>query len=518
MSASSTHPALPGRPRAIFNVIANWTTFLISAVVGFLLTPFIVRTLGPEAYGAWVLLASLVGYLGILDLGVQGAVTRYVAAHHSAARHDEAGHLVSAALVLFGFSGAVAILLTATFATFGLDYLDLPPDLQDVARSILMIAGLNLAVSLVSGVFGGTVVGVQRFEVVNSVYVASSIARALAIVVCLSAGGRLLTLALIQLAGSVATGLALAWFSRRVYPELRIGLRRWRRRHLRIIVSFGSVATLLQVASLIMSHTDTLMIGLLLSVAEVTFFAIALSLIDYARQVVSGVSHTITPMVGALQAADRSDDVHNALLTGARVATLMLLPILLTFMIRGSTFIGLWMGPEYAESSGLVLLILAVSRWPAAGYQICTSTLLGLNLHRGLVPAALLETLVNVGLSLLLIEPFGITGVAIGTLVPRLLISLVFGPWYVRRTIQLSATRYFAEVLIRPGIALVPFAIASYVFETASPPDNLWIFFLQVAVTLPLALAGAWPVALQADERRQALELLRNTLSGWLRR
>ena len=79
------------------------------------------------------MLVSLVGYLGLLDLGVRTAVTKYVATHHAAARHEEASRIVSAALAIFGITGLSAILGSAAFATFGLQAFnvstefDLPP-------------------------------------------------------------------------------------------------------------------------------------------------------------------------------------------------------------------------------------------------------------------------------------------------------------------------------------------------------------------------------------------------------
>jgi O-antigen/teichoic acid export membrane protein len=513
VTAPPGRSSAPNARRAISNVAANWGSFVVTAVIGFFLSPFVVHSLGDEAYGAWVLLGSVVGYLGMLDLGVRGAVTRYVAHHHATARHDEAGRLLSAALFLFGLSGLAAMLLASGFAWLGLHVFDLPADLLGDARRVLVIGGVNLAVSLVSGVFGGAVAGVHRFDVVNGVNVTGTIARSIAIVIGLGAGGGLVTLASIQLATSLASGIALAVASRRVYPELRVGLGGWRRDHLRTLVTFGAFASILQIASLVMYHTDTVMIGALLPVRSITFFAIAVNLIDYARRLVGGVSQTMTPMASALGAGGRTEGLQRAVLTGARLATLVLLPVLVTFMIRGRTFIGLWMGPEYAAPSGAVLLVLAFARWPAAGYQVCTSTLMGLDRHRGLVPVVVLEATANVALSLALIGPFGILGVALGTLVPRYLVSLVFGPWYVSRTIGLSPARYYREVIARPALAVLPFAAGSFAFEAWLAAGDLPTFFLQVALTLPLAAAGAWGIALMRDERERLVAALRRVFS-----
>ncbi len=512
MTAPSQRPATPDARRTVVNVAANWGTFLLTAVIGFFLSPFVVHSLGDEAYGAWILLGSVVGYLGMLDLGVRGAVTRYVAHHHAAARHDEAGRIQSAALLVFGLSGLVAMTLTVGFAFFGLPLFDIPGELAGASRRVLVIGGVNLAVSLVSGVFGGAVAGVHRFDVTNGVGIVGNVVRAVAVVMGLQAGGGIVTLAVIQLAVSCASGLALAVASRRVYPELRFGLLSWRREHLRILVAFGAASTLLEVGNRIMYYTDSVLIGALLPVSAITFFAIAVNLIDYARQLVSGISRTMTPMAGALDGADQAEGIRQAMLTGARLATLVMLPVLLTFVIRGGTFIGLWMGPAYAAPSGAVLMVLAIARWPAAGYQVCTSTLMGLNRHRGLVPVVLLEATANVGLSYTLIGSLGITGAAIGTLVPRLFVTLVFGPWFVSKTTGLSPARYYRDVIVIPAVALAPFAVGSVAFEAWTSPGDLVSFFAQVAATLPLAAAGAWTLVLRRDERLRVRSALRRML------
>src|SRR5690606_39467850 len=124
-------------PNPVRNVLANWTAFLFSAAVGFVLAPFVVRSLGDGAYGAWVLLGSTVGYLGLLDLGIRGAVMRYVANLHAAADHREASHMASAALFMFSAPAALpnAACVVIAFATNRI--VTVPDAAQHVADAVL---------------------------------------------------------------------------------------------------------------------------------------------------------------------------------------------------------------------------------------------------------------------------------------------------------------------------------------------------------------------------------------------
>jgi O-antigen/teichoic acid export membrane protein len=206
--------------------------------------------------------------------------------------------------------------------------------------------------------------------------------------------------------------------------------------------------------------------------------------------------------VGALEGRRRADDVGDVLLRGARFATLAILPIILTLEIRGATFIGVWMGPDYAVPVGAVLTILAAAVWAFAGYQVVTATMIGMNRHRGLIPVFVGEALVNLTLSIALIQRFGIVGVAWGTALPRLVVSLVVGPVYVRHHLGVSLWAYYTQTLFRPTVGMIPFAVATLAIEWWWPVSNLFAFFGQVTVALLVAAAGAWFVVLTSGERR----------------
>ncbi len=492
------------------NVLSNWGGFAFTAGVNFFLAPFIVHRLGNTEYGLWTLLASLVGYLGLLDLGVRGAVTRFVARYHAAGDHAHASGIAATALALFTAGGVLAILCTGVLALLVPYGAHVPSELWGVTRAVLVLGGLNVAVSLVAGVFGGVVIGIQRFDYGNAVEVVVVAARAVAILVALREGYGLIALAVIQLASSLLRAVADFSLSRRVYPELRIAWRHWDRESARAIVSFGGVSALLQSLGAVVLYSDSLVIGALLPVAMITFFSIAVSLTEYARALVSGVSQTVTPYTSALEAAGRQPELVNALLGSARIATLIVLPIVITFLLRGGTFIGLWMGPEYAELSGQVLRILSLALWSVAGYQVITATMMGLDRHRGLVPGFLAEAICNLGLSILLIRTMGIVGSAWGTTLPRLVASLLFAPWYTRRVLGVPMRQVWSTVWIRPTLAMIPFALGSYAVEQLWAAPNTLVYFAQVAATLPLAVLGTWWICFSVTERDAYSRALRS--------
>jgi O-antigen/teichoic acid export membrane protein len=282
-----------------------------------------------------------------------------------------------------------------------------------------------------------------------------------------------------------------------------------------MIFSFSISVLLLQASGMLISLTDAVVIGAFLPIGMVTFFAIAANLTEYARAPISGISQTLTPSASALEVADEAGELQRVLLVAARIATLLVLPILLTFMLRGRSFIGLWMGPEYAIPSGDVLWILGLGLWFAVGYQVVAATMIGISKHKGLVPAFVIEAVCNIGLSVIWLRSYGIIGVAWGTTAPRLVAAIFFVPWYVHRVLGTPVSRFWLTVWIRPAVAMVPFGLGSWLVEQWWPAENLILYFAQVAAVLPLAALGAWAVSLTPSEKKLLVPsgLLRRLLS-----
>jgi O-antigen/teichoic acid export membrane protein len=405
------------------NVFSNWSAYFFTAIVAFFLAPFVVRSLGDSAYGAWVLLGSLVGYMGLLDMGVRGAVTRYIAKYHAENDHQQSSRLASSAFILFCIAGLLAIFLAALLAVFVVPAFRIPADLVSEARIVVVIGGMTIGTALINGVFEGIIVGRQRFDCASGLTIGAEGLRALLVVLVLSAGEGLVALALIQLAIGVLRMGAARQIGRRLYPEAQIRFRNWAPQSIRTIFSFSVYVMFLQASGTIIMYTDSLVISAFLPISLLTFFAIAVNLTTYARSIVRGISFTLMPMSSALEAQGMMQELRRIVLKSARLSTLMIFPIVITFMLRGSSFIGLWMGPKYAQLSGHVLWILTIGLATHGGFGSIASTMYGLNRHKGLIPIFLTEAVANLALSIWLVQTMGIIGVAWGTVLPRLVVA-----------------------------------------------------------------------------------------------
>jgi O-antigen/teichoic acid export membrane protein len=511
--ASKGPKSRQGGAEVVRSILSNWGSYLIAMAINFFLSPYIVRHLGNTGYGVWTLILSLTGYLGLLDLGVRGAVTRYVAKFYVQANHDRASNIASSAMVIFASSGLIAVVISILLAVFVVGRLQIPLQYLIAARIVLILTGVGMATSLVNGVYGGVLVGLQRFDLTNSIEIGINLLRAGAIVLALYFGFEIVTLACIQLAFTLARWAANVHLVRHLYPELSMKLTAADRTGIKLIFSFSVFSFLIHISGSLIYATDNIVIGTFLPVSAVTFYVIGGNLVEYTRTIVGGISQTMTPLASSIEAMHDPERLQSVVLLSSRAAQMIVLPIALTFMLRGSSFIGLWMGRQYADLSGKVLWILSLTILFWAATTVTSGCLLGLSKHRPLAPVMLVEGLCNLALSVMWVKgSLGILGVAWGTVLPSLATSLLFWPWYSHRTLGISPLAYVVSSWVRPGVAIVPFALASYAIERYWPATHLTTFLAQVALTLPVAIPGYWLICLNRNHREKYSQKLVQSL------
>jgi O-antigen/teichoic acid export membrane protein len=487
-------------PQPMLNVFSNWAEFLASMLISFFLSPFVIHHLGASVYGAWLLIMTLTGYLGLLDFGGR-AVTRYIARFHIRGEHGSASGLVATALAIFTLLGVAVVCLSAIVPLLAVKFLHEASRLTFSVRTVVILAGATVASSLVGNIFGAVVMGLQRFELASAIQIGAAISKALMVFLALERGKGLVALAIINLVVSVAIGLSYFWLSRRLYPQLQLSYALVNRGDGHVLFSFGGQLFLLNASAYLILYSDLAVIGAFLPVAMITFYAIASNLVAYSRSLITGISSAVLPLVSSLKADGNRNKVQLISLIGPRYTTMMVLPIIITLAIRGRTFIGLWMGFDYAGPSSRVLQVLCLALFFGAANQVATSTLIGVNKHGPLVFVNMAEGVLNLALSICLVRFIGIVGVAWGTAIPIAITSLVFWPAYIHRTSEVRSSRYVVSTWIRPALAAAPFALISFVIEKIWYPPTVWFFFLQVAFALPVAIIAFWFGCISRIER-----------------
>jgi len=434
--------------QAIKNIGTSWLSLGLSLVIGFFLSPFILHRLGDEAFGLWVLIYSISDYYSFFDFGIRSSVIRYVANFHATGNQEQLTRLISTALTSYSCIGILLLLVTGVGSLFVGLIFHVSAAWLSTVRLLFVIVGSGLALGFPLGVFSGVMEGLQKFHILNITQIISTLLRALLVLLVLSHGQGLLSVAIITMALPLVTALVRAKLVLRMLP-LDLGLSHVDRSTLRQIVSYSGVTFIAIVADRLRFRSDALIIGAFLSTTAITFFAIGSKLVDYATEVVETMAQIFTPMSSQLDARGDFRALGELFVIGNRSCALIMLPLSVALITLGKPLISVWVGPRYLSSYPVMLaLLLPSTLW----YMQATSfrVLYGMGKHLTFAIAMVIEGVVNVVLSIWWVRHYGIMGDAMGTAIPLLVTAIFFLPGHLCRLLGIPLLTYFRRAFVVP--------------------------------------------------------------------
>ena len=437
------------------NVGSNWVVTFAGIAATYVLTPFVIDRLGPEGYGTWTLITSMTGYISLLALGVPMACVRYLAQHVAEGDREKANETIGSCAALYLGIGAVAVLIgAALMVLFGI--YEIPAVFKTDANLAFGLMVIQVSAGFIGLLPEGILFAHHDFVVRNAIRVAGVLLRFALTIGLLTLSRSLVVLAAVQVA-CLAFDFGVSWILiRRRYTGLRVRLGDFRWATVRRILSFSVYVLLLTAGARLSFETDALVVGAFLGVGAIPFYAVANSLVVYLMEFIIAIAAVVAPMATKLNTEGKLDELREIFLTWSKVALSLTLAAALFLVVFGPRFIGWWIDPSFEQPSGRVLQILTVSCLaflPVRG--VALPIMMGLGRPKAPTFGFLAAGVLNVVLSVALVEPLGLVGVALGTAIPNMLYA-AFVLAITCRELRIPLSTYAGYVAPRAILGAAP--------------------------------------------------------------
>jgi O-antigen/teichoic acid export membrane protein len=433
---------------------ASGFAFLAQLVAAFVLAPVLLHHLGHDRYGAWSLVESLLAYFTLFDLGISATIVRYVSQCHATKDYRLLNRVLSASTLVFLGAGFLVATLGTALLTAILHTTDrIPEHLRNEVWWMTVISIITLAVQFPCSIFPASLDGLERFTEKAIIRTAFLILRVLGVFGLVHFEGTLPTLAMVFAATTMGELLVTRYRVQRLLPFIAMAPWRADKEALRLIRGYSTDALLAMLAGRISFKTDAIVIGLCGQLDLIPFFDMPARLTEYAKNLIRSATTTLTPTFSALEAKGHHQRMRELFLTASRYAAYLALPMQLGLILFGGSFLERWLGdPEFRHRGQPVLWILAGTISVGMLQSVAARVLYGTGRIRVFARLMLLEAGINLSLSLALFPFAGINGVALGTLIPNIALSI----WIVIsvcQTLHISDREYVQQALLRPLLA-----------------------------------------------------------------
>jgi O-antigen/teichoic acid export membrane protein len=426
----------------------------VALATWFLLTPFILGELGPVEYGIWALVGSLGAYGYLLDLGLAGSVVKYVAEHRARGEWDEARALVATAVRIYIVLGAAVVLLAAVVAVVAPIVFNIPEAEHATTQWAIVLVGLSVGLTLAFMPATAILRGLQRYDPYNLVTVSGTLLTAAATVAVLAAGGGLVAMVAIAVPITAVMQIVAIMLVRRMAPDLSYGWRGGGRRETGRIARFGGALFVINVSTTLQMRTDELVIAAFLPVAAVTPYALARRLSEIPLLVADQFVKVLMPLASELDAVRDAARLRFAFVVAVRLTLAVVMAPSLALIVFAEPALVAWVGAANAGAAPLVVILAVAGLFRGVSWPVA-SLLQGLARHGPLAAFSIASGLANLLLSIVLIQVIGVAGVAVGTLIPTAIESMVILV-YGLRVMESGLAVGLRAILLPPVAAAVP--------------------------------------------------------------
>lgn len=487
--------------RLFLNTGSNLLVMLLKLTITFIMTPILVTNLGSYDYGLWEMLGAIVGYMGLLDLGIKPAISRFAAKYKAEKGADNLRFLYSSA---FLFMGVIGLLIMSFFMLWGIFFPGLIAESStDIQRYtlLLIILGVQLLITFPAYVAESFFEGFQKYYLKNNITIFNSIVGSLVLYFFITPANGLVLLAGVNAVGFSIKYIILMWLlSRPEYGGIKLDFSYFSYERLKEILSFGFKSFIQGLSTRVENATDSLVIGSFLGPALVPLYSIPANLVNYIRMFGWTLTHAFMPLFSQLDALNEREKIQQVYFTASRYVISLIFPIGAGICLVGSSFIAVWIGPEFAESADLLILLLVLfTAFPFIN-PFSNRFLTAIGKHGIFAKLTPISALVNLVLSVILVQDFGIIGVAIGSVIP----VFIFVPIYFIYTckqLEVSALDYLRQCIFPVLIPTLVMSIAVFAYRLEWGMDSYSKIAGAVLIGMLVYFPLFWLLTLKKAER-----------------
>lgn len=430
-------------------VVLNYVVIFLNTVVGLLYTPYMLRMMGQSEYGLYSLVASVIAYLTVLDLGFGNAIVRYTAKFRAEKKTEEQYEMFGMFFLLYLVIGIVAFGIGLGLY-FNVDTLfgnTMTAVELGRARIMMLLLVANLAFTFPMSIWGSIIQAYEDFVFQKSLNIIRIILNTVVMICLLHFGYKAVAMVVVQTIFNVLTLVVNFIYCRRklnIHIYFRFKHFHWG--FLKEVALYSFWIFLNAIMDRVYWSTGQFVLGAMVGTAAVAVFAIAIQLEGMYMQFSTAISSVFLPKVTAMVATNRSrKEISDLFIRTGRIQYIVLAYILSGFIIFGRQFIELWAGAGYSDAYMISLLFFIPLTVPLI-QNLGITILQARNEMKFRSVLYIIIALVSLAMQIVLTRYFGGIGCAMGVSGALVVGQILIMNVYYRRRQDLDIKTFWKEI------------------------------------------------------------------------
>lgn len=430
-------------------VVLNYVVIFLNTVVGLLYTPYMFRMMGQSEYGLYSLVASVIAYLTVLDLGFGNAIVRYTAKFRAEKKTEEQYEMFGMFFLLYLVIGIIVFGIGLGLY-FNVDTLfgnTMTAVELGRARIMMLLLVANLAFTFPMSIWGSVIQAYEDFVFQKSLNIIRIILNTAVMICLLHFGYKAVAMVVVQTIFNVLTlAINFIYCRRKLNIHIYFRFKHFHWGFLKEVAIYSFWIFLNAIIDRVYWSTGQFVLGAMVGTAAVAVFAIAIQLEGMYMQFSTAISSVFLPKVTTMVATNRSrKEISDLFIRTGRIQYIVLAYILSGFIIFGRQFIELWAGAGYSDAYIISLLFFIPLTVPLI-QNLGITILQARNEMKFRSVLYIIIALVSLAMQIVLTGYFGGIGCAMGVSGALVVGQILIMNVYYRRKQDLDIMTFWKEI------------------------------------------------------------------------
>lgn len=446
--------------------VLNYVVIVLHLLVGLLYTPYMLRMMGQSEYGLYSLVASVIAYLTVLDLGMGNAIVRYTAKYRTEGKTTEQYEMFGMFLVLYIVIGIIAFAagLGLYFNVDSLFGATMTVEELDKARIMMLFLIFNLAVTFPMSIFGSIITAYERFVFPKTINIIRTLLNTAIMICLLEMGYKAVAMVVLQTVFNILT-LIINYIYCKHKLSIKIFFRKFNWSFLKEVAIYSFWIFLNVIMDRIYWNTGQFVLGAFVGTAAVAVFAIAIQLENIYMQFSTAISTVFLPKVtGMVTKNDNRKEISDLFIKTGRIQYIVMCLMLSGFIVFGRDFIILWAGPGYEEVYIITLMFFVALLIPLI-QNLGITILQARNQMQFRSLLYIVIAVVSLVFQIILSKEYGGIGCAISIAGALLLGQGLVMNIYYRKKQELDVLHFWKEILKMSVVPIILIFVANYLLS-----------------------------------------------------
>lgn len=459
-------------------VILSYITMIMQNIIAIVYTPIMLRLLGQSEYGLYQLVASVISYLGLFSFGFGSAYMRFYSRYKVKNDEQNISNLNSLFMIVFSII-ALVTLLSGTFLTFNIDKIfskSLSSGEINVAKTLMFLMVINMAISFVSSVFDSFVTANEQYFFQRIINLLQTVLNPFLAIPLLLMGYKSIGLVLVTTIFTIFK-LILNY----IYCIKKLNMKfKFNNLDFSLLHEVGTFSFFIfinMIVDQINWSVDKFILGIFGGTSAVAIYSVGGQINTMYMSLSTSISSVFIPRVNKIVAKGQGDKELTELFTMVgRIQFIILALILGGFIILGKYFINIWAGSMYYNAYYVALLLIIPVTIPLIqnlGIEIQRAK----NMHSFRSIVYFFIAVFNVIISIPLSRYFAEIGAALGTTITMIIGNVIIINWYYNYKIKLDIKFFWKSIFqLLPPILITVFVCN--IFSNIIVLDSLMKFLI----------------------------------------